>query len=306
MKTENVSFYSDGIKIAGLLHTPDDSSFSQPWPTLVQGPGWLGLKDAKLYKPFHERFTAAGYAVLVIDYRGFGESEGEKGILMPEWQAQDIRNAITYAQSRSEIDENRIGLFGSGGTGGGNAVLVAGIDERVKCAVCFHGVANGRDWLRAMRREYEWIAFLERVEENRKNRVLTGKSEMVDPREEIMVATPERKQMKVKKDVDAKLTELIQLRSVEAIMEYRPEDVVDQISPRAIMFITVPRDVVTPEEQTLRMFHKAKEPKKLLFLNETTHYRVYADYLDEVTTEVIDWYNRYLTYSKVEKLGDNS
>ena len=129
---------------------------------------------------------------------------------------------------------------------------------------------------------------------------------MVDPREEIMVATPERKKMKVKKDVDAKLTELIQLRSVEAIMEYRPEDVVDQISPRAIMFITVPRDVVTPEEQTLRMFHKAKEPKKLLFLNETTHYRVYADYLDEVTTEVIDWYNRYLTYSKVEKLGDNS
>ena len=110
MKTENVSFYSDGIKIAGLLHTPDDSSFSQPWPALVQGPGWLGLKDAKLYKPFHERFTAAGYAVLIIDYRGFGESEGEKGILMPEWQAQDIRNAITYAQSRSEIDENRIML----------------------------------------------------------------------------------------------------------------------------------------------------------------------------------------------------
>jgi len=304
LNTENVTFYSDGVKIAGLYHTPDKDSIAPPWPALVQGPGWLGLKDSKLYRTYHERFIGAGYSVLVFDYRGFGDSEGERGILLPEWQARDIRNAITYAQTRTDVDPNRIGLFGSGGTGGGNAVYVAGIDERVKCAVCYHGVANGRDWLRSMRREYEWVEFLQRIEADRKNRVLTGESEMVLPRQEIMVATPERKQTKVKADVEARIPDRIQLRSADAILDYCPEDVVDRISPRAIMFIAVPNDVVTPEEQTYRMYQKAKPPKKLIILHETTHYRAYSDYLEEVSGEVIDWYNRYLKYSKLERFEE--
>ena len=47
-----------------------------PWPGIVQGPGWLGLHDAKLYARYHASFTEAGYAVFVFDYRGFGDSEG--------------------------------------------------------------------------------------------------------------------------------------------------------------------------------------------------------------------------------------
>ena len=49
---------------------------------------------------------------------------------------------------------------------------------------------------------------------------------MVSPREELMVATPERQQTAVKKDVDSRIPERVPLRCAEAIMEFTPEDYV--------------------------------------------------------------------------------
>ena len=74
MRTEEVAFYSDGLRIAAWWRTPDASDGQIR--AIVQGPGWLGLTDAKLYVRYHEALTAAGFGVLVFDYRGFGDSEG--------------------------------------------------------------------------------------------------------------------------------------------------------------------------------------------------------------------------------------
>src|SRR2546428_5315312 len=38
-----------------FLHRPESSDDRPPF--IVQGPGWLGLADAKLYVPYHEAFT---------------------------------------------------------------------------------------------------------------------------------------------------------------------------------------------------------------------------------------------------------
>jgi pimeloyl-ACP methyl ester carboxylesterase len=298
MRQETVTFYSEGARLKGLLRLPAEGS--GPFPGIVQGPGWLGLHDAGLYERYHRAFTAAGYAVLVFDYRGFGESEGDKGMILPMRQAEDLRNAITYLQTRPGVDPNRIGMFGSGGTGGANPIYVAAVDKRVKCVVSNYAFASGKEWLRSMRREYEWLEFLKRLEGDRRKRVLEGESEMVSPREELMVATPERKQTTIKKDVDSRIPEFVPLRCAEAIMEFVPEDWVARISPRAILFISTENDAVTPEDQTFRLFEKAGEPKKLILQKETSHYKAYDDYFDQVTPQIIDWYDRYLSYDKVE------
>ena len=231
MKTETVSFYSEGAKVAGILRLPDDAG-SGPRPGIVQGPGWLGLKDSKLYERYHRSFTEAGYVVLVFDYRGFGGSEGDRTVILPQSQADDIRNAITYLQTRPEVDPRRIGLFGSGGTGGANPIYVAAVDQRVKCVVSNYAFASGKEWLRSMRREYEWLELLKRLEEDRKKRVLEGTGEMVDPREGLMVATPERKQTTVKKDVEHLIPDRVSLRSADGLLDFSPEDYVARISPR--------------------------------------------------------------------------
>jgi len=300
VRQETIQFYSEGSKLQGLLRLPEQGT--GPWPGIVQGPGWLGLHDAKLYERYHRSFTEAGYAVLVFDYRGFGDSEGERGLILPTWQAEDIRNAITYMQTRTEVDPNRIGLFGSGGTGGALPIYVAALDQRVKCVVSNYGFASGRDWLRSMRREYEWIALQKRLNNDRKKRVLEGKGEMVSPREDLMVVTPERIQTAVKKDVDSRIPERVPLRCAEAIIEFTPENYVAAISPRAILFISTEGDAVTPEEQTFRLYEKAGQPKKLIIQKETSHYQAYDKYFDSVTPQIIDWYNRYLRYEVVESM----
>ena len=300
MRTEKVTFYSEGNKLNGDIYLPDDDK-GTPWPGIVQGPGFLGLKDAKHYIMMFEKLCAAGYACLCFDYRGWGDSEGkQRGWVMPQWQVEDIRNGITYMQTRPEIDPNRIATYGSGGTGGGNAIYVAAIDQRVKCAVCYLGVSNGRDWLHSMRREYEWVDYLKRIEGDRKKRVLTGSGEIVSAREEIMVQTPERQTTTIKKEVADKIPQQMPLQCAEALIEYSPEEVVHKIAPRATLFIAVENDAVTPEEQSIRLYERAGEPKKLVLYRQTTHYGIYNDYFNDVAANVVDWYNRHLRYHKVE------
>jgi dipeptidyl aminopeptidase/acylaminoacyl peptidase len=297
MTVERVTFYSKGQRLTGTLKLPDDRS--APFRAVVQGPGWLGLRDAKLYVPYHDALVAAGIAVLVFDYRGFGDSEGDASYIDPVEQVADWANAITYLETRDEIDAKRIGAFGSGGTGGGNAAMLAALDDRVVAAVCQNPIADGREWLRRMRREYEWLEFVERLDADRRQRVTTGAGETVSPRDGIMVTTPERSKTGIKGDVDARIPSEVQLASANAIIAYRPLDVVDRIAPRALMLICTEHDAVTPEDHAYRLYARAGRPKRLVVQTGTSHYAAYAQYRDVVNALIVEWFERYLTSSDV-------
>jgi uncharacterized protein len=190
-------------------------------------------------------------------------------------------------------------VFGSGGTGGGNAVYVAGLDARARATVSQVPVADGRDWLKRMRREHEWLEFQERIRQDRVRRVTTGESELVAPRDGIMVPTPERKVTTIKSDVDGRIPAQVELASAEAIFRYRPIDVVDRIAPRALMLIAVEHDATTPEDHAYALYEKAKGPKRLVVQTGTTHYAAYAQYRDVVNPLIVEWFQRYLVSGEV-------
>jgi dipeptidyl aminopeptidase/acylaminoacyl peptidase len=144
MQTIPVEFFSDGIKLRGFLRLPDVLP-EEPLPGLVHGPGWLGMAEAQSYVSWHEGLTAAGYAVLAFDYRGFGRSDGERGWVKPDWQLDDWLNAVTYLETRPEVNRYRLGSFGIGGTGGGNAIYSAAVDSRIRAVVAQSVVADGED-----------------------------------------------------------------------------------------------------------------------------------------------------------------
>ena len=69
MRTEPLAFYSDGIRLEGLLQLPDAAP--GPLPAVLLCSGFQGLKEiipAKLWAPL----TGAGFACFAFDYRGFG------------------------------------------------------------------------------------------------------------------------------------------------------------------------------------------------------------------------------------------
>ncbi|HXG40576.1 MAG TPA: alpha/beta hydrolase [Candidatus Limnocylindrales bacterium] len=299
MAVEQVRFFSHGVPIAGTLKLPEGEPGGRAVPGVVQGPGWLGLRDARLYEPYHEALVAAGIAVLTFDYRGFGDSGGDATYLDPMAQVEDWRSAVTYLESRPEVDPDRIGAFGSGGTGGGHAIVVAGLDSRIKAVVSQVPIADGRDWLHRMRREHEWLEFLERVAAARRERVLSGRSELVPPRDGIMVPTPERRTTSVKSDVDDRVPALVELASADAILDYRPIDFVARIAPRATMIICVERDATTPEDHARALYDRAGPPKRLVVQTKTTHYAAYAQYREVVNPLIVEWFQRHLAGGEV-------
>lgn len=304
MQAVPVSYFSGGAEISGILRLPDTDG---PYPAIVQGPGWLGLKDAKLYLPYHEALTAAGFAVLIFDYRGFGDSGGDRGTLSPSLQLEDLINSVTYLQTRDDVEPDRIGVFGSGGTGGGNAVLLSARDPRIRCAVAQVPVADGSDWLKRMRREYEWYEFLERLEIDRRKRVTSGSGEMVNPREEIMVPTPERREAAVKKDVDDRIPTSVPLAAAEDILAYRPID--HAAKARNLLVIGVENDAVTPTDHAVALFEAAPDPKQLIMQRNTTHYAAYAQYGETVIPRIVGWFEAHMRDRNVEvtpppSLGD--
>jgi len=304
VRTEEVTYYSEGARIAALWRTPDSSS-GEKLRAIIQGPGWLGLRDAKLYVRYHEALTAAGFGVLIIDYRGFGASEGDRGRLSPRDQLQDLINGVTYLTTREDVDADAIGVFGSGGTGGGNAVLLAAADPRVRVAVSQLPVADGSDWLHRMRPEHEWLSFVKMLDEDRRDRVLLGKGRLVHPREEIMVPTPERKATKVKADVDDRIPTAVPLSAADEILEYRPIDAAKRLRT-PLLVVAVEGDATTPTDHAVSIYEEARGPRKLLMQRHTTHYAAYDQYWETVTPRIVEWFTRYLVNGSVVVRGNPS
>jgi uncharacterized protein len=282
--------------MAGLWRTPETPGGRMR--AIVQGPGWLGLKDAKLYLRYHEALAEAGFGVLVFDYRGSGDSEGDRSVLSPRNQLADLVNAVTYLTTREDVQANRIGVFGTGGTGGGNAVLLAAADPRVGAAVCQVPVADGRDWLHRMRSEDAWLLYLRTLDEDRRLRVTQGRGRLVHPREEIMVPTEERKTTTVKADVDNRIPTAISLAAADEIMAYRPLEAARTLTT-PLMVIGVENDATTPTDHAVALYEAAQGPKELVMQRHTTHYAAYDRYWTQVTPRIVDWFDRHLVAANV-------
>lgn len=113
MQREDVSFPSGGEPCAGWFYR---AGHGRPAPCVVMGHGLAGIREMRL-DAYAERFAAAGYHVLVFDYRHFGASGGSpRQLLDIGRQHEDWLAAVAYARSRREVE--RIVLWGTSLSGG--------------------------------------------------------------------------------------------------------------------------------------------------------------------------------------------
>ena len=286
-----VTYYSQGVKISAVLYLPDGAGAANR-PGIVLCHGFTGIKELIL-PDYARRFAAAGYVVLAFDYRGFGESEGERGRLIPYEQVMDIRNSITFMETLDEVDPERIGLWGTS-YGAANVIYTGGIDPRPRCVVAQVGFGNaGREL--ANRPPAEVAPVMEMIRNERRQRVLTGKSTMIDPF--LILSDPDSVAFfnEAVKELPQLKTQ-ITLETAEATLEYRPEEVAHKIAPRALLLISAEHDVVTPPDQFRSVYAKAGEPKKLVVIEGIRHYEIYrpGPAMDRSVAEALEWYERYL------------
>ena len=132
LERTRVSFDSNGLKVAGYLYRP--AGVFGKLPAVVMANGFSGTMDW-LLPNYAERFAQAGFAVLMFDYRHFGESEGQpRQLVSVKYQREDIRAALRFARSHADIDPDRIALWGTS-LGGGHVIAVAAEDQRITAVV---------------------------------------------------------------------------------------------------------------------------------------------------------------------------
>lgn len=102
-------------------------------PIVVMAHGLSGTRRDRL-GAFAERFAAAGFAALVFDHRGFGDSTGEPDLFEPKRQLEDWRAAIAFVRSLEGVHADGVVTFGSS-MGGGNALAAAAEDARIAAAI---------------------------------------------------------------------------------------------------------------------------------------------------------------------------
>ena len=298
MNPTEVSFYSDSHRITGYLFTPEDwKTGDPPRPGIIVLAGYSGNTQADCTHMM-KRLCAEGWFVFGYDYVGFGKSDGKRNRHRPLEQAQNTYDALTYMQTVPGIDPERLAIYGTS-FGCANGIWVTAHDERVKCLVTSVGVTDGYEWMRSIRRPWEWLAFKDRVLKEAQKRVVSGEGTLV-PNGEIMLRDPESQRQR---DMHAQAGHTFQseerdIESAEAVMRYRPDWVVDKISPRPVLMIYAEHDKLVPPVQQLSAYEKCGEPKKLVMLPKSGHYDSY-EFRNTVTcqityTETIAWFKQYL------------
>ncbi len=145
---EDLTFDSGGDAIAAWLYRPTaGAGEGGPVPCVVMAHGFSATRRDRL-PAYAERFAAAGFAVLLFDYRGFGESGGrERQVVDIRRQHEDYDAAIATAGGLEGVDSARIALFGSSFSGG-HVVAVASRHPEVAAVIAQVPFADGLVQLR--------------------------------------------------------------------------------------------------------------------------------------------------------------
>ena len=139
-----LSFPSGGERCAAWLYRPAavNEDAAGALPCVVMGHGFSLTRHDGL-AAYAVRLAAAGAAVLVFDYRHFGDSGGRprqrfrKGAQLQDWRA-----AVACARSLEGVDPARIVLWGFS-FGGGHVIETAATDRTIAAVIALCPLVDG-------------------------------------------------------------------------------------------------------------------------------------------------------------------
>ena len=233
--------------------------------------GWCYVKELVL--PEYARvFADAGIAVLAFDYRNFGESDGEPRQHIDPWaQIEDYKNALSYLETREEIDRHRLGAWGISYSGG-HVLIVAATDPRVKCVVSNIPVVDGHLTMKQVHGALAFRALEAAILEDRRKRARERRARLpadVERRPAHELSTwpfPEVKEAfaALQRTVAPNHQHRNTIASVELLDELRRDAVPARILLPPVLLTVAERDDITLWQEEIRVFNQIATPNKQL------------------------------------------
>lgn len=299
--SREVTFYSDDVPCYAMMFFPKGFTPTGKTPGVVLGQGWAGTHFS--IEKYGARFAEKGLVAMVIDYRGWGYSEGfttlanknlqaraknDDGVrfargqyeivtkrtrLIPFKQVEDVRNAISYLQGEPGVDQDQIGVWGSS-FAGGNSIVVAALDARVKAiavqvpAIAGKSVTPGPFQLRGRMLEDA----IQRARKGQGAEMETGFS--------------------TRRSVDYETNQMV--------AEYRPFHFLNQVGDRPVLFVVAQNEeLFNNKDNAYAAAEILTGPKKVIEVPNTTHFEMYINEPFEISSNAAaDWFRQYLGLTK--------
>lgn len=301
--TRDVTYYSDGVACFAKLFFPRGFSAQGKTPGVVLGQGWAGTHFS--IEKYGARFAERGLVALVIDYRGWGSSDGFPSIinsantnnnarvggdyhrddkrfselkadvsvkrtrLLPLKQVEDYRNAISYLQGEPGVDPERIGVWGSS-FAGGNSVVTAALDARVK-AVSVQVPALGSKLQPGAPFKLQG-----RLLEDAIKRARTGQG--------------------AEYETGFSFRRNIDVETQQATAEYNPMTYLPQIGSRPVLIIVAEKDELINNQRSGHTFFEGLTgPKDYIEVKGVTHFEMYInEAFERSSNAAAEWFLKYL------------
>lgn len=290
---EDLQFASGDDLISAWLYRPPGDG---PAPLLVMAHGLGAVRSMRL-DAYAERFSAAGYACLVFDYRNFGDSEGRpRQVLDVGMQLADWAAAVAFARTLPGIDPDRIALWGTSFAGGhviATAARLPGIAAAVAQCPFTDGLASActvtnplivaRITARAVR---DLLA-------RRRGRPPVMVATVGKLGEVALMTTPDAYPGYLRLVPDGvELCNEVAARIGLQVFTYRPGRDTPKIAC-PILFCVCEADSVAPASATLR--HAAKAPRGEVRLYPEGHFAIYVDdAFDRVVADQLAFLDKHL------------
>ncbi len=268
---EDIELDAEGVTLRGWFYPAEGARGEAP--CVVMQHGFAATIEMRL-AAYAEVFAAAGISVLVYDHPGFGISDHDprkpRQELDPWEQVRGIQHAITHAQSRSDVDASRIGVWGSS-YGAANAYTVASIDRRVGCVVGQVPLISGRRTFQSLVRIDFWQQTWDMLAADRAGRAAGQDPIMLpvvdeDPLAQSALPTADSYAFFSRYFDSPSFTNQVTLRTLEHLYGYEPGENVKRISPTPLLMIVAPHDRLAAGEWATAAFETAAQPKKLVLI----------------------------------------
>ncbi|KAK6824483.1 hypothetical protein RU639_004903 [Aspergillus parasiticus] len=194
-------------------------------------------------------------------------------------QISDYPDAITYLQTRPDINPDRIGVWGSSYSGG-HVLCVGAVDRRVKAVVIQVPLVDGWENFHRLICP-DFVPFVNEAIEKDRLGVAAGETPKClpvvneNPLMQSALPSADSYQCFSTYAPGTKWENSITVKSLEALRGYVPVTHIEHISPTPLLMIVADNDLVTPTDLALKEYAKALEPKSLHILPRD-HFAVYA------------------------------
>ncbi|MEV4174873.1 alpha/beta hydrolase [Nonomuraea sp. NPDC049709] len=267
-----VEFVADGLTLAGDLRVPAGAG---PWPGLVFTGPFTGVRD-QVTGLYAARLAERGYATLAFDHRNWGESDGQpRRHEDPQGKLHDLRAAVSFLRSRSEVDPERIGAVGIC-LGGGYALKFAAFEPRVRV---FAGIAGAYNNPYAMRSGMDYQAALRSLAEVLERRDLGGpveylpavaeRGEAAMPGDEPYAYYGTERGLSPLWSNEVTRASVLELLTMDNMMGS------DFLSPKPALIVHGVVDRFCTPEGAEEVFKRLDQPKKIVWVDAKQHIDLY-------------------------------